>query len=86
MDDNEKNVKKESFWYKYKNDKKYNAKIQLVVYALFIIIVVVYVNTSHVGNNYNYDNYAITMKKFFQLLLHHKSFYLSKELNLTFLL
>ena len=56
MDDNEKNVKKESFWYKYKNDKKYNAKIQLVVYALFIIIVVVYVNTSHVGNNYNYDN------------------------------
>ena len=55
-DNNVKEVNENSFWYKYKNDKKYNAKVQLIIYFAFIVIVVVYVSVSRVGNNYDYNN------------------------------
>ena len=53
---NVKEVNENSFWYKYKNDKKYNAKVQLIIYFAFIVIVVVYVSVSRVGKNYDYNN------------------------------
>ena len=47
---------KKSFWYKYKNDKKYEAKVQLTAYVVIIVIIIIYVNVSNVGSNYNYNN------------------------------
>ena len=40
------NVTKESFLSKMKNDKKYNAKVQLIGYGIFIAALVVYFNLS----------------------------------------
>ena len=36
-DNNVKEVNENSFWYKYKNDKKYNAKVQLIIYFRLLI-------------------------------------------------
>ena len=55
-------VNKDSFFYKYKNDSKYNAKAQLIFYVVFIIFVVIYLNFSRVGKNYDYNN--ITNKNY----------------------
>lgn len=43
-------VNEESFWYKFKNDKQYNAKVQLMGYGIFILIVILGVNISSVGS------------------------------------
>ena len=47
---------KDSFWYKYKNDDKYKAKVQLILYVVFIVFVIVYINVGRIGSNYNYNN------------------------------
>lgn len=46
-----KEEKKESFFEKYKTDKKYKAKIQLIGYGLFILLVIVYVNISSMSSS-----------------------------------
>ena len=43
---------KENFFKKMKEDKKYNAKVQLIGYGVFILIIVVFLNVgSMVGGN-----------------------------------
>lgn len=50
--DNEVNAeKKESFLEKMKSDNTYNAKVQLIGYGVFIVILVVYLNLANMGNN-----------------------------------
>lgn len=44
--DTEKDVNEESFWYKFRSDKKYNAKVQLIGYGIFILVVIIGVNIS----------------------------------------
>lgn len=51
--DLEKEVNEESFWYKFKNDKQYNAKIQLMGYGIFILVIILGVNISSIGNKGN---------------------------------
>ena len=51
-----KEKEKESFISRFKKDKVYNAKVQLVGYVVFIVIVVIYVNVSHIDKNYDYNN------------------------------
>jgi len=46
---------KKSFREKMK-DKKYNAKVQLIGYGIFIVILLIYVNVSSNNYNYNYTN------------------------------
>ena len=43
-------VKKESFFSKYKNDSRYKAKVQLLGGTLFILFLVVWINISSIGN------------------------------------
>ena len=54
-DTNKKN-KEDTFLYKYKNDDKYKAKVQLIGYAIFIIFAIIYINISNIGRNYDYNN------------------------------
>lgn len=44
------NVNEDSFLYKFKNDKQYNAKVQLMGYGIFILVVVIGLNISSIGN------------------------------------
>lgn len=46
-----KEVNKESFFYKYKNDKKYNAKVQLTGFCILIGFVIIWGNISNISNN-----------------------------------
>lgn len=46
-----KEEKKESLFKKYKTDKKYKAKIQLIGYGLFILLVIIYVNISSMNSS-----------------------------------
>lgn len=46
-----KEEKKESLFEKYKTDKKYKAKIQLIGYGLFILLVIIYVNISSMNSS-----------------------------------
>ena len=55
MKNNNKN-KEDTFWYKYKYDEKYKAKIQLIGYAVFIVFVIIYINIANIGRNYEYNN------------------------------
>lgn len=50
-----KEVKKESFFYKYKNDSKYKAKIELFGGCLFILFLIVWINISSIFSNDNYN-------------------------------
>lgn len=43
--------KKESFLEKMKSDKKYNAKVQLVGYGVFLVALVIYLNISSIGSS-----------------------------------
>ena len=43
-------VKKDSFFDKMKNDKKYSAKVQLIGYGIFIVILVLGLNISSMGS------------------------------------
>jgi len=52
----EKKLNEESFIYKYKNDKKYKAKIELTGYVLFILLTVLFINVSSTGNTPLNDN------------------------------
>lgn len=54
-DNKNSNDEKESFFKKLKNDKKYRAKVELSGYAVFIAILVIFLNVSNIGNNYNYS-------------------------------
>ena len=47
---NKKEINKESFFYKYKNDKKYKAKAELTGYVIFILLVILFVNIASLGN------------------------------------
>ena len=47
---------KNSLWDRFNNDKKFNAKVQLSFYVVFIVIVVIYINISNMGRNYNYNS------------------------------
>lgn len=58
------NVNEDSFLYKFKNDKQYNAKVQLMGYGIFILVVVIGLNISSIGhkgkvpsNNVNQNTY-----------------------------
>ncbi len=55
MDNNSKESK-QSFFQKFKNDKKYRAKVQLIGYTVFIVFLIVFINVSNVGNNYSYNS------------------------------
>lgn len=46
----EEEVKKESFFTKMKNDKKYSAKVQLMGYGIFLILLVVILNVGNAGS------------------------------------
>ena len=51
-----KEINKEGFFYKYKNDKKYKAKIELTGYGILIVIILIFANiasptTSQLNNN-----------------------------------
>ena len=48
--------KKESFFEKMKNDKKYNAKVQLIGYGIFIVALVLYLNLSSLGSRGSNSN------------------------------
>ena len=48
---NKKEPNQESFFYKYKNDKKYKAKVELTGYVAFILIVILFVNIASLGNS-----------------------------------
>ena len=52
--DNINNIK--NFLSNYKTDKKYKSKVQLMGYLIFIIILIIYLNVSNMGTNYNYDS------------------------------
>ena len=54
----QKEVNKESFFYKYKNDKKYNAKVQLTGFGILILFVIISANISNTTNN-NYNTNSI---------------------------
>ena len=54
MDKNRDN--NESFYNRYKSDSKYRAKVQLVGYAVIIVLLVIYLNVTNMTNNYNYGN------------------------------
>lgn len=45
-----KDDRSESFFDKMKSDKKYNAKVQLIGYGIFIVVLVLYVNLASMGN------------------------------------
>lgn len=45
-----------SFLEKMKSDKKYNAKVQLIVYGVFIVILIIYVNISSMGGSVSKGN------------------------------
>lgn len=57
----QKEVNKESFFYKYKNDKKYNAKVQLTFLGIIIIFVIISANISNVTSNYDNNNNTNTI-------------------------
>ncbi len=61
MEKKKKEVNEESFFYKFKNDSKYNAKVQLIVYAAFILFVVIYLNISGLKGNYDYNSVSKTI-------------------------
>lgn len=54
--DKENNNKFKDFFDKYKNDKKYKAKVQLTGYLVFIIILIIFLNISDMGKNYDYSS------------------------------
>lgn len=61
-----KEVKKESFFDKYKNDTRYKAKVQLIGWGVFIIALILWVNISSLfsSSSYNYLNEVTnTVKK-----------------------
>lgn len=58
---NEKNqieTNKESFFQKYKNDKKYKAKVELTGYVVFVLIIILFVNIASLGNEKPSGNLA----------------------------
>lgn len=60
----QKEVNKESFFYKYKNDKKYNAKVQLIGFGILIGFIILSANISNVtNNNYNKTNKNTILNK-----------------------
>lgn len=50
-DDNQ----EQSFFQKLKNDSKYKAKVELTGYAIFIIILIIFLNIFNTGGNYDYS-------------------------------
>ena len=57
----ENNSENKSFFEKLKTDKKYKAKVELTGYAIFIVVLVIFLNISNIGNNYNYsDNNVVS--------------------------
>ena len=52
----ENNSENKSFFEKLKTDKKYKAKVELTGYAIFIVVLVIFLNISNIGNNYNYSD------------------------------
>lgn len=48
---NKKEPNQESFFYKYKNDTKYKAKVELTGYVVFILLVILFVNIASLGNS-----------------------------------
>ena len=55
---NSKDVK-QSFWERYKTDKKYNAKVQLMGYGIFIVVLVIYLNLSGISSGSTRGNNII---------------------------
>lgn len=49
-----------SFFQKLKTDKKYSAKIQLIGYGLLIVVLIIYLNISSMGNSVSGGNTAIS--------------------------
>ena len=47
----EKKVDENNFLYKYKNDSKFKAKVELCFYGIFILILIVYINIANMGSN-----------------------------------
>lgn len=41
----------ESFFKRMKSDKKYSAKVQLILYGVFIVVLIIYLNLSSVGSD-----------------------------------
>ena len=48
---NEKEPNQESFFYKYKNDTKYKAKVELTGYIVFILLVILFINIASLGSS-----------------------------------
>lgn len=63
MNEKKSNEEKQSIIEKIKTDKKYKAKIELAGYGIVIALIVVYLNISNIGNNYNYDKVIDTNKE-----------------------
>lgn len=56
---NKKEENQENFFYKYKNDKKYKAKVELTGYVVFILLIILFVNIASLGNNTPSSNHLI---------------------------
>ena len=54
------NKEKQSFFHRIKNDKKYKAKVELIAYLVIIVVIVIYLNVSNIGNNYDYNKVTDT--------------------------
>lgn len=59
----QKEINKDSFFYKYKNDKKYNAKVQLIGYSILIGVLIIFANISNINNNHSNNNLTNTTNK-----------------------
>lgn len=47
---------KQSFLKKIKTDKKFKAKVELIGYIVVVVLIVIYINISNIGKNYDYNN------------------------------
>ena len=45
----------QSFFKRMKNDSKYKAKVELTGYAIFIIVLIIFLNIFNTGGNYDYS-------------------------------
>lgn len=55
MKEKKSNEDNQSFYQKMKMDKRYAAKVKLLGYGIVIVLIIVYLNISNIGGNYNYD-------------------------------
>ncbi|MBR3161650.1 MAG: hypothetical protein IKF19_02860 [Bacilli bacterium] len=78
-DINDNSNKFKTFLKKYQSDERYKSKVQLMGYLIFIVILVIYLNISHIGQNYNYNTSNTTSDKYNTLTTINEN---NKELSL----